>query len=162
MSAVAHPDAAVVRAKNDSRRRPSPIWLIPIVSVLIGGWLVWDTLSKRGPLVTITLKAAEGLKAGQSTVKHRDVDVGLVEGIALSPDLSQVTLTVRMNRDAEPLLAEGARLWVVKPRLFAGSLSGLGTLLSGAYIGVTPSGADGRRQTRFTGLEDRWVHVWML
>ena len=154
MSAVAHPETGIARAKVDTRRRPSPIWLIPIVSVLIGGWLVWDTLSKRGPLVTITLKAAEGLKAGQSTVKHRDVDVGLVEGIALSPDLSQVTLTVRMNRDAEPLLAEGARFWVVKPRLFAGSLSGLGTLLSGSYIGIAPSGSQGPRQTRFTGLDD--------
>ena len=138
MTAIA-PSDAVVRAKVDTRRRPSPIWLVPIVSVLIGGWLVWDTLSKRGPLVTITLKAAEGLKAGQSTVKHRDVDVGLVEGIALSPDLSQVTLTVHMNRDAEPLLAEGARFWVVKPRLFAGSISGGQYLIDGGRL-ASPTG----------------------
>ena len=153
MTAIA-PSDAVVRAKVDTRRRPSPIWLIPIVSVLIGGWPVWDTLSKRGPLITITFQAAEGLQAGQSRVKHRDVEVGLVEGIALSADLSQVTLSVRMTREAEPLLAEGARFWVVKPRLFAGSLSGLGTLLSGSYIGIAPSGSHGPRQTHFTGLDD--------
>jgi paraquat-inducible protein B len=153
MTAIADPQA-VARAKVDGRRRLSPIWVIPVVSVLIAGWLVWDTLSKRGPLITVTFQAAEGLQAGQSRVRHRDVDVGLVEGIALSPDLGHVVMTIRMNREAEPLLAEGARFWVVKPRLFAGSLTGLGTLLSGSYIGIAPSGADGPRQTRFTGLED--------
>ena len=152
MTAIAELDA-VVRAKVDARRRPSPIWAIPAVADLIAGWLVWDTLSRRGPLVTVTFQSAEGLQAGQSRVRHRDVDVGLVEGIALSPDLGHVVMTVRMNREAAPLLAEGARFWVVKPRLFAGSLSGLGTLFSGAYIGLAPSGADGPRQTRFTGLE---------
>jgi len=152
MTAIAELDA-VVRAKVDARRRPSPIWAIPAVAVLVAGWLVWDTLSRRGPLVTVTFQSAEGLQAGQSRVRHRDVDVGLVEGIALSPDLGHVVMTVRMNREAAPLLAEGARFWVVKPRLFAGSLSGLGTLFSGAYIGLAPSGADGPRQTRFTGLE---------
>jgi paraquat-inducible protein B len=151
---VLRPSDPEVRAKVDARRRPSPIWLIPIVSVLIAGWLVWDTLSKRGPLITITFQAAEGLQAGQSRVRHRDVDVGLVEGIALSPDLGHVVMTIRMNREAEPLLAEGARFWVVKPRLFAGSLSGLGTLLSGSYIGITPSGSRGPRQASFIGLED--------
>jgi paraquat-inducible protein B len=152
MTTIADPHT-IVRAKVDVRRRPSPIWAIPIVSVLIAGWLVWDTLSKRGPLITVTFQSAEGLQAGQSRVRHRDVDVGLVEGITLSPDLGHVVTTIRMNREAELLLAEGARFWVVKPRLFAGSLSGLGTLLSGSYIGIAPSGADGQRQTRFTGLE---------
>ena len=153
MTTIADPNI-VVRAKVDVRRWPSPIWAIPIVSILIASWLVWDTLSKRGPLITVTFQAAEGLQAGQSRVRHRDVDVGLVEGVALSPDLGHVVTTIRMNRDAAPLLAEGTRFWVVKPRLFAGNLSGLGTLLSGSYIGIAPSGADGKRQTRFTGLED--------
>jgi paraquat-inducible protein B len=153
MTVVAQSEA-VVTAKVDARRRLSPIWAIPVVSVLIAGWLVWDTLSKRGPLITVTFQAAEGLQAGQSRLRHRDVDVGLVEGIALSPDLGHVIMTIRMNREAEPLLTEGARFWVVKPRLFAGNLSGLGTLLSGSYIGVAPSVAGGQRQTRFTGLEN--------
>lgn len=106
MTAIAEPNT-IVRAKVDARRRPSPIWAIPVVAVLIAGWLVWDTLSKRGPLITVTFQAAEGLQAGQSRVRHRDVDVGLVEGIALSPDLGHVVMTIRMNREAEPLLAEG-------------------------------------------------------
>ena len=153
MTTIVDPNI-VGRAKVDVRRWPSPIWAIPIVSILIAGWLVWDTLSKRGPLITVTFQAAEGLQAGQSRVRHRDVDVGLVEGVALSPDLGHVVTTIRMNRDAASLLAEGTRFWVVKPRLFAGNLSGLGTLLSGSYIGIAPSGADGQRQTRFTGLAD--------
>ena len=153
MTTGAQPDA-VGRAKVDLRRRLSPIWAIPIVSVLIAGWLVWDTLSKRGPLITVTFETAEGLQAGQSRVRHRDVDVGMIEGITLSPDLGHVVMAIRMNREAESLLTEDARFWVVKPRLFAGNLSGLGTLLSGSYIGLTPSGAGGRRQTQFTGLQN--------
>jgi paraquat-inducible protein B len=153
MTAVAQHEA-IGQAKVGARRL-SPIWAIPIVSILIAGWLVWDTLSKRGPLVTITFQSAQGLQAGQSHVRHRDVDVGLVEGIALSDDLSQVTVSIRMQREAAPLLAEGAQFWVVKPRLFAGSFSGLGTLLSGSYIGIQPSAsAEGRRQTHFIGLAD--------
>ena len=155
MSAVAQPEPPSSAPRWMRGAALSPIWAIPIVSVLIAGWLVWDTLSKRGPLVTVTFQAAEGLQAGQSRVRHRDVDVGLVERIALSPDLGHVVLTIRMNREAEPLLAEGARFWVVKPRLFAGSLSGLGTLLSGSYVGVAPpASAGGQRQTSFTGLEN--------
>src|SRR5689334_15734503 len=106
MTAVTQSEA-IGQAKVGARRF-SPIWAIPIVSILIAGWLVWDTLSKRGPLITITFQSAQGLQAGQSHVRHRDVDVGLVEGIALSDDLSQVTVTVRMKREAAPLVTEGA------------------------------------------------------
>ena len=114
--------------------RWSWIWLLPLVTALIGGWLAWNTLSQRGPLITISFQSAEGLQAGQSHVRHKDVDMGLVQNVALSPDLQRVIVTVRMNREAEPLLTNTARFWVVKPRFFAGSVSGLETLLSGAYI----------------------------
>jgi paraquat-inducible protein B len=99
--------------------------------LLIGAWLVYDTYSKRGPLVTVTWQAAQGLVAGQSRVKHKDVELGQVQTVALSPDLSHVTVTIRMNKMAEPMLTSNAQLWVVTPRFFAGSLSGLGTCCPG-------------------------------
>jgi paraquat-inducible protein B len=131
----------------------SLIWAIPIVSALIGGWLAWRTFLERGPLITISFEAASGLTAGQSHVRHKDVDMGLVERIALSKDLQRVVVTVRMNREAEPLLTDKAQFWVVKPRFFAGALSGLETLVSGSYIELQPSAAGGQPVTHFIGLE---------
>lgn len=149
-----HPEATV-RSKVDRRWRLSPIWAIPIVTVLIAGFLVWHTYSQRGPLITITFRSAEGLTAGQSQVRLHEVTVGTVETIALSEDRQGVVLSVRMTRDAAPLLTPRARFWVVKPRLFAGSLTGINTLLSGSYIQLQP-GPDSAPGTErhFTGLEN--------
>ncbi|MBX9700716.1 MAG: MlaD family protein, partial [Acetobacteraceae bacterium] len=149
----AHPEA-LVRSRVERRRWISPIWAIPIVTVLIAGYLVWHTLSQRGPMVTITFNDAEGLTAGQSQVRYREVVVGTLQSVSLAPDRSHVVLGVRMNREAEPLLTPTTRFWVVKPRLFAGNISGLGTLLSGAYIGIEPGRPGEDSPRRFTGLED--------
>jgi paraquat-inducible protein B len=127
--------------------------MIPIVTLLIGGWLAWDTLSKRGPTITITLDSGEGLQAGQSRIKHKDVTLGLVTDVALSPDASHVTVTAEMTRQAVPFLTDQTRFWVVMPRLFAGQISGLDTLISGAYIELLPGSGGGSTATAFTGLE---------
>src|SRR5690242_7632728 len=113
MSVADEPPAATVQSPTGKRRRLSLIWLIPLISALIGAWLVWDTYSKRGPVITITFDGAEGLQAGQSHVKHKDVDMGLVRSIALTKDLRSVLVTIEMTREAEPLLTEGAKFWVV-------------------------------------------------
>jgi paraquat-inducible protein B len=148
------PPSAVVRSLLDRKRGLSLIWAIPVVTLFIGGWLAWRTLSERGPLVTITFETAEGLQTTQSHVRHKEVDMGVVEKIALSSDLSRVVVTVRMNKEAAPLLTDKARFWVVRPRFFAGSISGLSTLFSGSYIDLLPAGEGGEPQTAFVGLEN--------
>jgi paraquat-inducible protein B len=148
-----HP-TAVVRSAIDHKRRLPLIWAIPVVTVLIGGWLAWSTLSQRGPLITITFETAEGLQADQSHVRHKDVDMGVVQKIQLTPDLKRVQVTVRMNREAEPLLTEGAEFWVVRPRFFAGAISGLQTLFSGSYIDLLPASDGGEPKREFVGLEN--------
>jgi paraquat-inducible protein B len=149
-----HPPAAVVHARGHRRRRLSIIWAIPLVTALIGAWLVWHTLDDRGPQITISFQTAEGLVANQSKVRHKDVEMGTVERVALSPQLKRVIVTIRMNKEATPLLTEKTRFWVVKPRFFAGSVSGLETILSGAYIELRPSPDEAPSQREFTGLED--------
>jgi paraquat-inducible protein B len=150
-----HPEARVTTAKVGRSRWLSPIWAIPIVTVLIAGYLVWHSFSQRGPTITITFRSAEGLTAGQSQLRYRDVVMGTVQDITLTPEMQHVTLTVRTTRAAEPLLTENARFWVVKPRLFAGSISGLDTLLSGSYIQIAPARtATGQPARHFTGLEN--------
>ena len=153
MSATAdtHAPASVVTRRS---RRPSVIWLIPVLAVAIGAWLAWDTLSKRGPTITISFETAEGLTPGQSQLKFKDIVFGTVQSLALTPDHSRVLVTIATTRQAEPLLTDQTVFWVVKPRLFAGNISGFETLLSGSYIGMLPSSAAGKSQTTFTGLED--------
>lgn len=153
MSDPAPPPTAIVRSRLDRRRRLSLIWTIPIVTLLIGAWLAWHTLEERGPVITISFESASGLVAGQSHVRTKDVDMGVVERIGLSPDLQRVVVTVRMNREAEPLLTDKAQFWIVKPRFFAGAVTGLETLVSGSYIALQPSGQGGNPQDHFTGLE---------
>ncbi len=140
---------AVVR-----RRRLSWIWLIPVASVLIGGGLLWTTLARRGPLIQITFDSAEGLQAGQSQVKFKDVQMGTVEGFDLTPDRKWVVMSVRMTAKAEALVTEGAQFWIAKPRVYAGDITGLNTILSGSYVAMQPGEAGAPAQRSFNGLSD--------
>ena len=135
-------------------RRVPVIWLIPIIAIAIAAWLAWDTLSKEGPKITVTFDSAEGLQAGQSQLKYRDIALGTVKSLDLAPDHSHVIVTIATTRQAEPLLTDQTVFWVVKPRLFAGNISGLDTLLSGSYVGMLPGTTAGKRQRAFTGRED--------
>ncbi|WP_026871723.1 intermembrane transport protein PqiB [Inquilinus limosus] len=137
----------------DRRRRFSPIWLVPIVAALVGVYLAWITFSEKGPTITISFQTADGLEAGKTLIKHKEVVFGTVRTITLTEDLSHVEVTAEMTREAAPHLREGTRFWVVRPRLsITGSVSGLGTILSGAYIELDPG--PGASERHFTGLEE--------
>jgi len=153
MSNLAEP-RVLPHASTQRSRRVSVIWIIPLVAVAIGAWLAWDTLSKEGPTIKISFESGEGLQAGQSQLKYKDIVFGTVKSLALSPDQTHVIMTVATTRQAEPLLTEGTIFWVVKPRLFAGNVSGIETLLSGSYIGMLPAAKAGNSQREFVGRED--------
>src|SRR6516165_1677510 len=135
-------------------RRFSVIWIVPLVAVAIGAWLAWDTLSKEGPTIKIAFESGEGLQAGQSQLKYKDIVFGTVKSLELSPDKTHVVVTVATTHEAGPLMTDGTIFWVVKPRLFAGNISGIETLLSGSYIGMLPAAEAGKAQREFTGRED--------
>jgi paraquat-inducible protein B len=145
---------ALPQAATRRSRRLSIIWIVPLVAVAIGAWLAWDTLSKEGPTIKISFDGGEGLQAGQSQLKYKDIVFGTVKSLALSPDQTHVVVTVATTRQAERLLTEGTIFWVVKPRLFAGNVSGIETLLSGSYIGMLPAATAGKSQREFVGRED--------
>jgi paraquat-inducible protein B len=130
------------------------IWLIPLIAALVGIGLVARILLERGPEIVLSFKTAEGLEAGKTAVKYKDVQIGMVESLRLASDRTQVQVTVRLNKDAEAFTAQDTRYWVVRPRLDTSGISGLGTLLSGAYIGAD-AGVDATRATEFTGHEVR-------
>ena len=133
--------------------RFSLIWLIPILVVAIGAYLGWTTLSRQGPEITIQFDSADGLTTGQTQVKHIAVALGTVQGIQLSHDLQHVEVRVRMSAESAPLLTEHAKFWVVRPRLSGASISGLETLVSGAFIAIDPGTPGGAPETRFKGLD---------
>jgi paraquat-inducible protein B len=139
-------------AVSKRRRSPQLVWLVPIVAALIGGWLAVKTILEKGPTVTITFKTAEGLEAGKTKIKYKNVDIGDVQAIHLSEDHSSIIVTAEIAKQAENFLVEDTRFWVVRPRVGGGQVSGLGTLFSGAYIGVD-IGRSTTKRREFTGLE---------
>ncbi|WP_342594608.1 intermembrane transport protein PqiB [Salinicola lusitanus] len=140
------------RAKRVSQSRLSPIWIVPLLAALIGAWMVWDNISSRGPLITLNMDNAEGIEAGKTLIKTRNVEVGHVEAVRLSDDLSHTVVTARMSNDAARMLNAETRFWVVKPRIGREGISGLNTVLSGAYIQLAPGKSD-EAQDSFDVLE---------
>lgn len=142
------PEAAVA-----PRRQVSLVWLIPLVALLIGGWLAFKAYSESGPTIRIQLKTAGGLQAGKTKVKFKDVEVGTVTSITVRGDLKSVVVTAELVAGAEVYLTEGTRFWVARPRVSASRVSGLDTLLSGAYIAIDPV-TEGEETRDFVGLEE--------
>ncbi len=143
------PEALAVPGR---RRSVQIVWIIPIVAALIGGWLAVMAILERGPTIRITFNTAEGLEAGKTTIKYKNVNMGTVTHIGLSKDRSRVIATAQLTNQAEGFLVEDTRFWVVRPRIAGSQISGLGTLVSGSYIGVD-IGKSTKRKRKFTGLE---------
>jgi paraquat-inducible protein B len=131
---------------------PQLVWLIPIVAALIGVWLVVKAVREKGPTITISFKTAEGLEAGKTKIKYKNVDVGEVKVVSLSKDRQGVIATAELVKDAESYLVEDTRFWIVRPRVAGGQVSGLGTLFSGSYIGLD-IGKSAVERYDFSGLE---------
>ncbi|MBQ1764828.1 MAG: MCE family protein [Aquincola sp.] len=149
----------IPEAVPERRRRWSmaqAIWLVPLIAVLAVGWLAASEWLQRGPTITIRFATGEGIEAGKTRIKYRNVNVGQVTAVRLAPDLKGVLVTAQMERNAAPLLVEDTRFWVVRARVAGGEVSGLTTLLSGAYIGVD-GGKSAETQRHFTGLETQPV-----
>jgi paraquat-inducible protein B len=130
----------------------SLIWLVPVVAALAALVLVVRTYLEAGPSVNITFETAEGLEAGKTEVRYKDVVVGKVRRITLTGDASHVVVMVNLNKDASKLAVSDTRFWVERPRVGISGISGIETLLSGAYIGVDIGTSDEDRKD-FTGLE---------
>lgn len=149
MSSSLPPRAAV---STHSRSPLALIWIVPAIAVLIAIGLAVNAILTSGPEITIQLASAEGLEANKTKVKYKDVEIGKVTAIALSSDRQSVEVTVAMAKQAGALLVEDSRIWVVRPRIGAGGISGLSTVLSGAYIAIDPGRSSEPRHS-FVGLD---------
>lgn len=130
----------------------SIVWLIPLVTLLVGGWLIASTLLDQAPTATLTFKTAAGIQAGKTAVKYKSVEIGIVDEIQFAEDFGHVELTVTFREGMEQFLRRNTRFWVVRPQFSLRGVSGLSTLLSGSYIEIDPG--PGAPQTHFVGLEE--------
>jgi len=146
------PPKELPRAVVRKRRGIPTVWVIPIIAALVGGWLWFRAVQDVGPKIEISFETAEGLEAGKTLLKYKSLEVGRVLGIRLDTDLERVLVTAELIPGSEGYLRDNTQFWVVKPRIGATGISGLSTILSGAYVGVDFA-KSGVRTTSFIGLE---------
>lgn len=132
--------------------RISAVWVIPIFAILVAIGIAVHGILNEGPTVTIVFKAAEGVEAGKTFIKYKEVQIGQVMAVELTGDYSRVKVTAKIAKHAEGLMVADAKFWVVAPRITLSGVSGLSTLLSGNYIGFE-AGTSKKEQRSFTGLE---------
>ncbi len=145
-------EAKVVQARVWRGVTLSRVWLVPAVAAVIGLWMTWSYYAGQGPIVEITFPDGAGIQAGTTKVKRKNVDIGEVLDLRLSEDAEEVVLSVRIFDHARDLLRGDSQFWVVRPRIGVGGITGLGTLLSGSYIELSP-GSDDELAYEFIGLE---------
>src|SRR4030065_205807 len=142
------PEATQVQTK---RARVPVVWIVPIVAALVGVGIVVQQYLNEGPTIRISFRTAEGIEPGKTFIKYKDVDIGKVTEVVLSKDFSKIIVTAKMEKHAEGLLAKDSRFWIVKPRVTLGGVAGIGTLVSGRYMGIEP-GKSAKSSGDFVGL----------
>ncbi len=154
MSEIVNPNPVVPESKVAPKKRVriSYVWLIPAVAALAGIWIAVTTISNQGPTITINFHSAEGLEAGKTKIRYNGVQVGEISAIRLSADYQTVIVTAKMSPQTEEFLHEDNKFWVVRPEISGASISGLSTIISGAYVGLE-IGKSKTRARHFTALE---------
>jgi len=130
------------------------VWLVPLGAAAIVVWLAWRNLSERGPAITISFRSVDGLQAGQTKIQHRNVDLGTVESLELTPDMSHVIVHARMTRQATDHLTPNTRFAIIAPHVGVGGISGLSTIVSGSYIEMYPGKPSDASKRDFVGLDE--------
>jgi paraquat-inducible protein B len=143
---------AAAKPEITQGKKLTAIWIAPLVAVVLGIWMVVFTFMTEGPEIEIAFKTAVGLEAGKTKVKFRNVEMGMVQEVTLSDDMKGVIAVVKLEREAIPLLGEDTRFWVVRAHVGGGGISGLDTLLSGAYIEISPASSQSKVR-EFVALE---------
>nr|MBA2389021.1 MCE family protein [Geodermatophilaceae bacterium] len=150
----AEPEAAEPIVEEKRRTRwPSPIWLVPLVVVVVALGLMFQSLTTRGPEISVIFTTASGLSAGETPVRYRDVEVGRVQSVTFTDDLEHVRAVIRMDRSVAPYLDESAKFWVIRPQVSAQGITGIETVISGSYIQASWDTVPGEPLEEFTALE---------
>lgn len=129
----------------------SLVWVVPVVALAIGGWMIFRDLRQRGPEITIEFADGSGIEANKTQLEHKGVSLGTVKSVELKPDRTGVWVRLRLDRAAAGLATADAQFWVVRPEIGLSGVRGLDLLLSGAKLAVRPG--KGPPATEFRGLD---------
>ncbi len=129
------------------------VWVVPIIALLIGAWMIWRNVASQGPVAVVRFETADGIAEGKTEIRCRSVRVGVVKDVDLSEDLKSVLVKLELDPDAGNLFRHGTRFWVVRPRFSPTEISGVSTVLTGAYIELDPGPKGANPQSEFQGLE---------
>jgi paraquat-inducible protein B len=132
----------------------SAAWLAPLAALALAGGLAWRHYAARGPEITILFESGEGLEAGRTPIRFRDVQIGVIEALAFTEDLSAVVAEARLDASVAHRLTEGARFWVVRAQVDPSGVRGLGTLISGAYVEADLGPPEAEPQERYVALDE--------
>jgi paraquat-inducible protein B len=152
------PAAVESRIVIKKRRRFSAVWLVPLFAAAVGLWVGITTIRNQGPKITIVFHTAEGLEEGKTHVRYNGIVVGELSDIQISPDHKTVIATAKMHPNTEPFLVKDTKFWVVRPQISGANITGLGTLISGAYVGVE-IGNSKARQRSFVALDNPPIEI---
>src|SRR5262245_6116733 len=150
------PNVPEARAVSSKQTRLSLVWIIPIVAAIAGAWVAVTRILAEGPKITIVFKSAEGLDAGKTQIHYNGVNVGTITTIRLSDDHRSVIATAQMAPKTQDFLVDDTHFWVVRPRISGATVSGLGTLISGAYIGMA-IGTSKQEKPAFVAIDAQLV-----
>ncbi len=134
-------------------RRISPLWLLPILALLVVTWMVFKGFQDAGERVQIYFTDAQGLVAGRTAIRYQGLEIGMVKDINLAKDLQSIYVDADIYPEAKKLLTQGARFWMVKPTATLSGISGLDTLVTGNYIAILPGDSTAPAERKFTALE---------
>lgn len=152
---VGEPTEVTIEAARPNRwSRPSIIWAIPFLALVIMLGVAWQAIESRGPLISISFESGAGVIAGKTELRYREVTVGKVENVKFSDTLETVVVEVRLNKDVAPFVDKSAIFWVVTPQVTAQGITGLGTVLSGVYIEGSWDNRIGLERSDFRGLAE--------
>jgi paraquat-inducible protein B len=141
------PSARVTRGRWAS----AAIWVVPLVAAIVAAYLIYDRLKEHGPEITIKFRDGSGIRVGQTPILYRGVQVGEVTGVGLSKDQRRVEIRARLQRSAAGIAREGSVFWIVRPEVGFGSITGLGTVITGPEIQALPG--TGEERSEFDGLD---------
>jgi len=138
---------------TEKRSGISTIWIVPVVALVIGAWLFYQSYMERGPQIEIVFKSAAGIEADKTVIKYKEIVVGKVTKVTFGEDLKSVRVTAEMKRTMQSYLSEKTRFWVVQAKVGMGEVQGLDTLLSGVYIVMDPQKGE-TKQRVFKGIDE--------
>ncbi|HKS34049.1 MAG TPA: MlaD family protein, partial [Enterobacteriaceae bacterium] len=143
--------ATPTEARVTTKRRISPFWLLPVIALMIAGWLIWNSYEDRGTTITIDFMSADGIVAGRTPVRYQGVEVGTVQEIRLGENLNKIEVVASIKADMKDSLRGQTQFWLVTPKASLAGVSGLDALVGGNYIGMMPG--KGEPEDHFTALD---------